>query len=112
MKLVSLVCLFFATASFAQVAVTSPTNNSTVGSTVQVVATISTSSCSKGISASGVYVDNVLQNVTNGNKLNTPISLTPGKHYVVVLGWDYCGGAVTAPLNLTVPTNAGVTVTS
>lgn len=95
----------------ATVAVSTPINNTTVSSSVPVIAT-STTTCSLGVAASGIYVDNVLQYVVSGNSVNTSVSLNPGTHYVVVQEWDYCGGASTAPLNLTVPTTAGVTVTS
>jgi len=103
--------LAFAMPAFASVAVSSPSNNSTVGPSVKVVASSSTT-CAKGVASVGIYVDNSLQFVTNGNLVNKSISLAPGKHYVVVQEWDYCGGSTTAPLNLTVATTAGITVTS
>jgi hypothetical protein len=101
----------FALPAFATVAVTTPTNNSTVTSTVPVIA-MSTTTCARGVAASGIYVDDLLQYTVAGNAINTTITLTPGKHTVVVQEWDYCGGASTAPLNLSVSTAAGVTVTS
>lgn len=117
MKLGNLIPLMFtfvlALPAGATVAVTSPINNTTVGTSVPVIATASTT-CAKGVASTGVYVDNSLQYVANGNVVNKVISLAPGKHYVVVQEWDYCGGATTAPLNLTVPstTTSAVTVTS
>lgn len=95
----------------ATVAVSTPINNTTVGTSVPVVATTSTT-CSLGVAASGIYVDNALQYVVSGNKVNTSLTLSPGKHYVVVQEWDYCGAASTSPLNLTVASTAGITVTS
>lgn len=101
--------LLFALPAFATVAVTTPTDNSTVSSSVPVIATSSTS-CAGGVASSGIYVDNALQYVVVGNVVNTKINLSPGKHYVVVQEWDFCGGASSAPLNLLVPTSAGVTI--
>src|SRR5438309_334763 len=95
----------------ATVAITSPTNNSTVSSSVQITASSSTT-CVKGVASVGIYVDNALTYVVAGNQINTAVPLTPGKHSVVVQEWDYCGGATNAPLTLTVPTAAGVQVNS
>jgi len=95
----------------ATVAVTTPLNNSTVGSTVPVIASSSTS-CAQGVAASGIYIDNSLAYQVNGNVVNTNITLAPGNHYVVVQEWDYCGGSTTAPLNLTSKVTASVTVTA
>ena len=101
----------FALPAFATVAVTTPSDNSTVSSVVPVIAS-STTSCAQGVAASGIYVDHSLQYVVAGNSIGTIINLTPGKHLVVVQEWDYCGGASTAPLHLTVSTSVGVTVAS
>jgi len=54
--------------------VTSPLNGSTVNSTVNYVAT-ATSSCSMGVAAMGIYVNNQLAMVSNGAQLNTQLSL-------------------------------------
>jgi phospholipase C len=101
----------YAMPALATVAVTTPTNNATVGSTVQVVASSSTT-CAKGVASSGIYIDNALTYTVKGTSVNTAITLKPGKHSVVVQEWDNCGGASTAPLTLTVPTVGGVTVAS
>jgi len=106
-----LISMVFAMPAFATVAVTSPSNNSTVGPTVAVIASSSTA-CSLGVASSGIYVDNTLKYVVASNVLNTTISLTPGQHQVVVQEWDFCGNASSTPLNLTVATTAGVSVSS
>ena len=115
MKTRAVVCVMFslvcALPAFATVSVISPNNNSTVGTSLPVIAS-STTACSQGVASSGIYVDNSLEYVVAGNEINTTITLTPGKHYVVAQEWDYCGGATTAPLNLTVVAGEGVTVTS
>lgn len=84
--------------------VTSPSNNSTVGSPVQFTAT-SASACAKGVASMGVYFNNQLNFVSPGNKLNTAITVSPGAYNAVVEEWDYCGGASYTPLKITVGGN-------
>lgn len=98
--------------AFATVVVSSPANGSTVGTSVQFVASANTTTCSKGVAAMGIYVDNSLDYMVNGISLNTTLSLATGKHLAVVQEWDYCGGATSAPLTLTVSTQSGVSVVS
>lgn len=95
------------------VTVTAPKNNSTVGSPVNYVAT-ATTSCSKGVSAVGIYTaPNKLAYSTNGNSLNTNLSLNPGTYNTTVEEWDNCGGASSTPITITVGSSGpGVTVTS
>ena len=82
--------------------VTSPANNSTVGSPVKFTATASTS-CSKGVSSMGIYTaPGVLAYVVNGASLNYNLSLGAGKYNTVVQEWDGCGGASTTPITITV----------
>ena len=94
------------------VSVTSPANNSTVGSPVNFVATAGTSTCSQGVASMGVYVDNDLEYVGNGSTLNTSISITPGTHHATVQEWDYCGGASGTPVTMNVTSKTGVFLTS
>jgi len=89
------VVLIAATSAFAGVTVSSPTNGSTVGTTVNFVATAS-SSCSKGVASMGIYPSsNWLVYTVNGSSLNTNVNLNPGTYNAVVEAWDYCGGATT-----------------
>ncbi len=82
--------------------VTSPTNNSQVGSSVNFVAT-ATSSCSLGVASMGIYTAPYqLAYVGNGASLNTTLTLSPGTYNTVVEEWDKCGGASTAPVTITV----------
>jgi hypothetical protein len=60
----------------------------------------------------GVYVDNALRFTVNGTRLNTTLSVNPGKHNAVVEEWDYCGGATFVSMEITVTTQTGVHVTS
>jgi hypothetical protein len=103
--------LAFALPAFGSVAVSSPSNNTSVAPSTKFVASASTT-CSKGVAAVGVYVDNKLEYVANGAALNTTIALTPGKHNVAVQEWDFCGGATNTPLTLTVPASAGISVSA
>jgi len=82
--------------------VTSPTNNSRVGSPTKYVATASTTTCSKGVASMGIYVNNVLQYVVNGASLNTNLNLSAGTYNTVVEEWDHCGGAAYTPVTITV----------
>jgi len=76
----------------AGVSVTAPLSNSSVATTVQYVATASTT-CSKGVSAMGIYTaPNVLAYTVNGSSLNTLLNLSPGTYQTVVQEWDNCGG--------------------
>ena len=98
--------------AFATVIVTSPSNGATVGTSVQYNATASTTTCSAGVASMGVYVDNNLIYVVNGTALNTALTLSAGGHRTVVEEWDYCGGATFAPLQITVSSQTGVSVSS
>jgi hypothetical protein len=98
------VCLLVAGASsgFAGVTVKAPTNNSTVATTVQYVAT-ATTSCAKGVAAMGIYTaPYVLAYKVNGASLNTLLTLSPGTYHTVVQEWDNCGASATAPITITV----------
>ena len=103
--------LAFAAPAFATVAVSSPSNGATVSSTVSYAATATTNTCSKGVASMGVYVDNRLLFIVNGIKLNTALSVSPGKHNTVVEEWDFCGGATFISMGITVTALAAITVT-
>jgi hypothetical protein len=93
-----------------KVTVSAPQNNSQVSSTVQYVASAS-SSCSKGVSAMGIYTaPNQLAYTVSGAQLNTTLTLNPGVYNTVVEEWDNCGGAAVAPITITVGSgsNSGV----
>ncbi len=86
--------------------VTSPANNSSVGSPVSFVAS-STTTCSQGVASMGIYTAPYqLAYVVNGASLNTSLPLSPGKYNAVVEEWDKCGGAATTPVTVTVGGNA------
>jgi hypothetical protein len=85
--------------------ITAP-GNGQVGSPVNFVAT-ATTSCSKGVGSMGIYTaPGQLVYVSSGASLNTNLSLGPGTYNTVVTEWDNCGGAATAPVTISVATNA------
>jgi len=116
MKQYSPLCLAFifaAISAFAGVTITTPTNGSTVGSTVSFVAS-ATTSCSKGVGSMGIYpAPYQLAYVSNGAGLNASLPFNPGTYNVVVEEWDNCGGASTAGVSITVSSGqSGVYVTA
>ncbi len=104
-----LLIAILAAPAFGTVTVNNPSNGETVGSPANYVAS-STTGCSKGVATMGVYVDNNLEYVSNGDKLNTNLSMSAGSHHTVVEEWDYCGGASYTPIDVTVTAGSGVNV--
>jgi len=101
-----------ATTMFAGVTVSSPSNSSTVGTSVNFVAN-ATTSCSKGVGSMGIYPSPYwLDYTSNGSKLNATLNLNPGGYNVVIVAWDNCGGSSTAGVHITVQQGSGVHVTS
>jgi len=89
--------------------VTKPTNNSTVTSPVNFVAT-ATTSCSKGVASMGIYTAPfVLAYSVNGASLNTNLTLSAGTYNTVVQEWDNCGGSASTPITITVSGGSGST---
>lgn len=97
----SLLVMSFGASAFAGVYVSAPTNNATVATSVQYVAS-ATTSCSKGIGAIGIYTaPYVLAYKTGGAKLNTILNLNANTtYYTVVQEWDNCGGASSTPVTI------------
>ena len=96
------VVLACATPAFAGVIVSTPTAGTTVPSPVHYVASASTTTCSKGVAAMGVYVNNKLIYTVNGTQLNTLVTMANGPEHTVVEEWDFCGGASFTTVDLTV----------
>ncbi|MGE5321941.1 MAG: hypothetical protein ACM3SW_03730 [Actinomycetota bacterium] len=95
--------------SHAGVTVSSPTNGSTVGSPVHVVASASSS---QPITVMRIYVDYVSVYKISGSKIDTLVPMSAGKHNVVVQAWDSAGTVLKQSLSINVTTAAGVTVSS
>jgi major membrane immunogen (membrane-anchored lipoprotein) len=115
-SLLLIVCLLSAicaSAASSSVTVTSPANGSTVPGPVSFVAS-ATSSCSEGVASMGIYTaPGVLAYVANGSSLNTSLSLSAGTYNTTVEEWDYCGGASTKAVTVTVSSGqSGVTITA
>lgn len=88
---------------FAGVTVSSPTNNSTVGSSVHFVATAASPACAKGVASMGVYTSpGKLAYVVSGTTLDTNITMSSGTQYPVVQEWDNCGWSSSVKLTITV----------
>ncbi len=89
-------------AAGGQITVSSPKTNSTVSTTVQYVASAS-SSCTSGVSAMGVYAaSGQLVYTVKGSQINTLLTFSPGVYNTVVQEWDNCGGSSTTPITITV----------
>lgn len=97
--------------AFASVNVSAPMNNQTTGPNVQFTAS-ATTTCSAGVAAMGVYINNNLVYTSDGASLNTSLNLGAGWNYAVVQDWDNCGGSDTTPIMLNVTNNAGISVSS
>src|SRR6267154_5566330 len=107
-SLLLIVCLLAicAPAAFAGVTVTSPANGASVSGTVAYAASATASSCSKGVATMGIYTaPGVLAYVSNGSTLKTSLTLSSGTYYTTVEEWDFCGGASTTPIKITVTSN-------
>ena len=101
-SLILFLALATAVPAVAGVSVTAPANQSNVPTTVQYVAT-ATTTCAHGVSAMGIYTaPGVLAYTVSGSSLNTELTLNPGTYNTVVQEWDNCGGATKTPITITV----------
>src|SRR6266571_4016335 len=110
---VLLVLVLWSSVAFAGPKVTAPSSGSTVSSPVHYSATAGSTSCSKGVASMGIYTaPGVLAYVTNGTSISTDLTLSAGTYNTTVEQWDYCGGASTTAVTITVSSSSGVFVTS
>ena len=100
---VCLIVSLLATSAFgAGVTVTKPQSGATVQSPVHFVAS-ATTSCSKGISAMGIYTAPFqLAYVVNAANIDTYLTIAPGDYNTVVQEWDNCGGGSSTTVPITV----------
>jgi hypothetical protein len=89
--------------SFAGVTVSSPTNGSTVGSPVHVVASATST---HPITFMRVYVDNVSAYAIASAKIDTSIAMSAAKHSLIVQAWDSSGTVFKQALTITVSASA------
>lgn len=94
-----IVALGLTAVSFAGVTVSSPTNGSTVGSPVHVVASATSTN---PITFMRIYVDNVSVYAIASSKIDTLVAMSAATHNVVVQAWDSTGGVFKQALTLTV----------
>lgn len=85
----------------AGVAVSLPTNGSTVSSPATFAAT-ATTSCWAGVAKVGIYVNDQLVYSAPGATLNAQLAMSAGHQKVVVQEWDHCGGSSSTPVDITV----------
>lgn len=98
--------------AFAGVSVSSPGNGSTDSSPVHFVAK-ATTSCSKGISAMGIYTaPYVLAYKVSGSSMNTYLTLARGTYNAVVQAWNKCGSSSKTPVTITVSGGTATTTSS
>jgi hypothetical protein len=110
-KFAFLLALSWSPLALANVSVSAPANGSTVATSVQFVAS-ATTSCSAGVSAIGIYsAPGDLVYSTPGKSLNTELHLNPGTYHTVVQEWDNCGGSSSTPVTIYVGGSAGGQVT-
>ena len=110
---VCLFSLFSVTVAFAGVTVASPPNGATILGPVSFVASATATSCPRGVASMGIYTSpGVLAYAVNGSSLNTSLNLSVGTYNTTVEAWDYCGGAATQPVTVTVTNQSGVQLTS
>ncbi len=105
--------LSFATAAFAAPTVTvlSPKANLDAGSPVFYEAYATSASCANGINAMRIYTaPGVNAYTVDGDHIETFIPLKAGTYSTVVQAWDNCGGVAKTPVNISVNSNAGVSV--
>jgi phospholipase C len=88
------------------VTICTPPPNTTVTSPVHIVA--GTTDREASVIAMAIYVDNVLATKQNVSKIDTSITMSPGKRYLVVQAWDSIGRVFKTPEYVTVSTNTDV----
>jgi hypothetical protein len=109
----SFATLTFATLAFATPTVTilSPKSGSNSGSPIFYEAYATSPSCANGISAMRIYsAPGVSAYTVDGAHIETFISLSAGTYSTVVQAWDNCGGVGKTTVDVTVNSDAGVSV--
>jgi hypothetical protein len=112
LAVIVMLSLGLASPVFGTVLVTAPSNGATFKTAVPIIATASTTTCSKGVATMGVYIDYKSVYVTFGASLNTSLLIAPGAHLAAIQEWDFCGGSTVSQVNITVTNVSSVSVTS
>jgi hypothetical protein len=79
------------------VTVLSPKDGATVPTTLR---TVASAISANPITASAVYVDNVLFSKNSTNSVDTYVSLSPGSHHLVLQAWDTTGKVIKTSVNV------------
>lgn len=93
--------VLFASISFSQVTVTTPSNGTTVNSPTNFIAH-ATAPSGRTIRAMRIYVDSVSVYLVDAASLNTNVSMSSGGHSVTVQAWDNMGAVYKQGLSVTV----------
>jgi PKD repeat protein len=80
------------------VVISSPTSSTFTGSTLHVAGTAYSG---YPVTATQIYVDGILKYKTSTNTASAYLSLTIGKHYVAVQGWDSSGATFKSQITVT-----------
>jgi hypothetical protein len=80
------------------VVISSPTSSTFTGSTLHVAGTAYSGYT---VTATQIYVDGILKYKTSTNTVSAYLSLTIGKHYVAVQGWDSSGATFKSQIIVT-----------
>lgn len=88
--------------TLANVAVSSPLPNSTVGTTVPFVASAASNSSTATIKTMTIYVDKIAKYSVNAASINTTLKLSAGSHHITVQAWDTLGTVFQGLLTITV----------
>lgn len=107
----ALLIALVAAPAFASVTVTTPANDETSAPGVHFEAN-ATTSCSRGVSSMGIYVDNDRKYTVPGASLNTTLTLSAGTHNTVIEEWDGCGNAASTSRTVIVKAGSGVSVST
>jgi hypothetical protein len=93
------------------VTILSPKASSDSGSPVFYEAYATSATCASGISAMRIYTaSGVSAYSVNGAHIETFIPLSAGSYSTIVQAWDNCGGVAKATVDVTVNSDAGVSV--
>jgi hypothetical protein len=107
------ILILLAVAAYASPVVTviSPKSGTTAGSPVFYEAYATSPGCTAGVAAMRIYTAPGVKAFTvNGAHIEHFLNLDPGTYSTVVQASDNCGGVSQTPVNLTVSSDAGVSV--
>jgi len=107
------ILILLTAAAYARPTVTviSPKSGITAGAPVFYEAYATSPGCAAGIAAMRIYTAPGINAFTvNGAHIEHFLNLDPGTYSTVVQAWDNCGGVSKTPVDLTVSSDAGVSV--